>query len=644
MKTITKSSLVLLLIIICNIRIHGQEEPSIIEHEIYPNWYYIDNEYNSGTRSNVSCLTTANFISVCKSEFNLTVNDELVVDNIFSVNDVVSSTNSSVNNKITKYQQYYKGYKVESSLIFTQDTSDTINLVLGDLVDNLNIDTSNPISKEQALSIAINSLEFPPMYLDTAIMNGWCLEEDGSFDSICYNSFLPRGELCISRKATDGFESSNFCFVWKYDIIATNGNEYRILVNARNGNVYDVANITKNGYGLGDVQTLYDGYYENAMEIYRKAFFLRWRLKNSNGNITTIRNKDVKNWSNEWTDEEERSAATAHWVIYELDDYYENVFNNTDITNDVKINIEKNYHVSEYSNNLIHISDYYGYSFAAIDIIGHELAHKLVIENVNLEYSFESGALHESFADIFGVMSERFVRSKYGKPWNWTIGENVALDSLVRSFSNPKIYNQPDYYKGENWSYGNGDHGGVHCNSGVQNKWFYNLSQSIGVEKAELIAYTTLCGYLTPTSQYHDALFASVFAAQSLYGGCSEERNAVISAWKKVGVFSNSLLPCHQSGNNPPPAQRMAIDEDETYNNITIYPNPADNYIIVELPNNLLNGNIILYNQLGIVEYECTINSDSIRIETDNLSNGIHYIKVISDNHAIKVQKVIINK
>lgn len=644
MKTITKSSLVLLLIIICNIRIHGQEEPSIIEHEIYPNWYYIDNEYNSGTRSNVSCLTTANFIPVCKSEFNLTVNDELVVDNIFSVNDVVSSTNSSVNNKITKYQQYYKGYKVESSLIFTQDTSDTINLVLGALVDNLNLDTSNPISKELALSIAINSLEFPPMYLDTAIMNGWCLEEDGSFDSICYNSFLPRGELCISRKATDDFESNNFCFVWKYDIIATNGNEYRVLVNARNGNVYDVTNITKNGYGLGDVQTEYDGYYENAMETYRKAFVLKWRLKNSNGNITKIQNEDVKRWINEWTDEEERSAATAHWVIYELDDYYENVFNNTDITNDVKINIEKNYHVSEYSNNLIHISDYYGYSFAAIDIIGHELAHKLVIENVNLEYSFESGALHESFADIFGVMSERFVRSKYGKPWNWTIGENVGLDGLVRSFSNPKIYNQPDYYKGENWSYGNGDHGGVHCNSGVQNKWFYNLSQSIGVEKAELIAYTTLCGYLTPTSQYHDALFASAFATKSLYGECSEEWNAVISAWRNVGISSNSLLQCYQAGNNPPPAQRMAIDEDETYNNITIYPNPADNYIIVELPNNLLNGNIILYNQLGIVEYECTINSDSIRIETDNLSNGIHYIKVISDNHAIKVQKIIINK
>ena len=488
------------------------------------------------------------------------------------------------------------------------------------------------------------------MYLDTAIMNGWCLEEDGSFDSICYNSFLPRGELCISRKATDSFESNNFLFVWKYDIIATNGNEYRILINARNGDIYDVTNITKNGYELGDVQTVYDGYYENAMETYRKAFFLRWRLKNSNGNITTIQNEDVKNWSNEWTDEDIRTAATAHWVIYELDDYYESVFNNRDITNNVLINVMLYYGNSGYSSSskLILVGEYWGKSFAAIDVIGHELAHKLVTENANLEGKGESGALHESFADIFGVMAERFIRSKYNKSWNWTIGEDIGLIGLnnyTRSFSNPKLYQQPDYYKGENWWYGNGDDGGVHCNSGVQNKWFYNLSQLIGVEKAELIAYTTLCGYLTPTSQYHDALFASVFAAENLYGECSEERNAVISAWGNVGISSYRLLPCYQSGgNNPPPAQRMAVDENETCSNITIYPNPADNYIIIELPNNISNGNIILYNQLGIVEYECTINSDSVRIETDNLSNGIHYIKVISDNHVVKAQKVIINK
>ena len=70
MKTITKSSLAVLLIIICNIRMCGQEKPSIIEHEIYPKWYYIDDEYNPATRSSTPCLTTANFIPICGTIHN----------------------------------------------------------------------------------------------------------------------------------------------------------------------------------------------------------------------------------------------------------------------------------------------------------------------------------------------------------------------------------------------------------------------------------------------------------------------------------------------------------------------------------------------------------------------------------------------
>lgn len=45
-----------------------------------------------------------------------------------------------------------------------------------------------------------------------------------------------------------------------------------------------------------------------------------------------------------------------------------------------------------------------------------------------------------------------------------------------------------------------------------------------------------------------------------------------------------------------------------------------------------------------MIEYKGRINSNSIRIETENLSNGIHYIKVISDNQVIKTHKIIINK
>ncbi|MBO5847605.1 MAG: M4 family metallopeptidase [Bacteroidales bacterium] len=646
MKTIIKIQIVVLMMVSSSIKILGQEKPSIIEHEIYPNWYYIgDNEYNSSSRNSVSYLTKSNFIPTCKSEFNLTINDELVVKKTFSVRDIISSTNLSRSNRVTKYQQYYNGYKVESSIIITQDISDTINLVLGKLVGNLNIDTSNPISEAQALSLAINALEYPPTYLDTTIMNSWCLEEDGSFDSICYNSFLPCGELCISKKNTDSLEPCNFRFVWKYDIITTDGNEYRVLINAQNGSVYDISNITMEGkFELGSLQTLYDGYYENAMETFKCTLCLRWKLKNSNGNITMFRNDHVKSWNNEWTDELTRPASTAHWTIYELKDYYESIFNNTNITKDVKIDIKgTNFHNARYMNNLIEIGyTQQGKSFAAIDVIGHELAHKLVKENADLGNKGESGALNESFADIFGIMAERHIRNKYNKTWNWTIGENIGI---IRSLSNPKLYNQPDYYKGLYWidtdvAY---DGGGIHKNSGVQNKWFYNLSQSIGIDKAELIAYTTLCGFLTPTSVYHDVLFASVFASESIYGKCSEERNAVIRAWKSVGISSNSLPYCANFEDSSSSSQRLAICENEIGEDVSIYPNPANDHIIIDLPDNLSNGNIILFNHLGIVEYETRIDSNSTIIETHNLNNGIHYLKIISDNKIIKIQKVVIN-
>ena len=41
MKTIIKIQIVVLMIVSSSIKILGQEKPSIIEHEIYPNWYYI---------------------------------------------------------------------------------------------------------------------------------------------------------------------------------------------------------------------------------------------------------------------------------------------------------------------------------------------------------------------------------------------------------------------------------------------------------------------------------------------------------------------------------------------------------------------------------------------------------------------------
>ena len=73
----------------------------------------------------------------------------------------------------------------------------------------------------------------------------------------------------------------------------------------------------------------------------------------------------------------------------------------------------------------------YGYGNAAfnplagsLDIAAHEITHGVIERTVNLEYRFESGALNESIADIFGVMLDRD---------DWRIGEEVVKSRFFSS-------------------------------------------------------------------------------------------------------------------------------------------------------------------------------------------------------------------
>jgi hypothetical protein len=182
------------------------------------------------------------------------------------------------------------------------------------------------------------------------------------------------------------------------------------------------------------------------------------------------------------------------------------------------------------------------------DIMGHEFTHGVTQDEAGLVYQNESGALNESFSDIFGDMVESYAEGIN----DWLVG---ADRGAIRSFSNPNDYNDPDTYKGTHWYTGTGDHGGVHTNSGVQNHWFYLLSvggsgtndkgqsynvTGIGRFAARDIAYRALTVYLTSSSQYIDARKASLRAALDLYGQCTQEIISVGDAWHAVGVESQS--------------------------------------------------------------------------------------------------------
>jgi len=206
-----------------------------------------------------------------------------------------------------------------------------------------------------------------------------------------------------------------------------------------------------------------------------------------------------------------------------------------------------------------------------LDVEGHEYTHMVVANNGNggLTYQGESGALNESFADIFGVCVEFYS----GVNADWLMGEDIMVsDPFLRSMSNPNGGQQPDTYNGQLWanpSNLSNDHGGVHINSGVQNFWFYLLCQGgsgindlsnsysvtgIGITQARQIAYRNLVTYLTANSTYMDAYNGSLQAAQDLYGNPSTQYTAVRQAWYAVGIGNDPSNFCSGTTNLTAPS------------------------------------------------------------------------------------------
>ena len=115
------------------------------------------------------------------------------------------------------------------------------------------------------------------------------------------------------------------------------------------------------------------------------------------------------------------------------------------------------------------------FPFTTIDIVAHEYTHGITQYTAGLYYQYQSGALNESFSDIFGVTLDFWTDSANA---NWDLGEQAFASGIpIRSFSNPKAQGQPDTYYGDFWCncHHSIDNGGVHTNSGVQNFWYYLL-------------------------------------------------------------------------------------------------------------------------------------------------------------------------
>src|SRR5690242_10711705 len=186
----------------------------------------------------------------------------------------------------------------------------------------------------------------------------------------------------------------------------------------------------------------------------------------------------------------------------------------------------------------------------ALDVIAHELTHGVTQFTAGLQYSKQSGALNESFSDVFGSLVKQRALGQTADAADWLIGAGILHPSLgkaLRSMKAPgtafKFDSQPatmaDYQDLPDDNDPRHDNGGVHINSGIPNHAFYLVATEIGGhawEKAGKIWYGALTKHLKPDSQFRDAADATVAVAEELFGK-GAERDAVEKAWTDVGVL-----------------------------------------------------------------------------------------------------------
>lgn len=193
-----------------------------------------------------------------------------------------------------------------------------------------------------------------------------------------------------------------------------------------------------------------------------------------------------------------------------------------------------------------------------LDVVGHEIFHGVTDRTARLEYRIESGAMNESYSDIFGLIISNLGERDISR-WNFEMGEELEGTGIpLRDLSNPPRFRQPDHMRDfrrlppgvppMGGRFGN-DFGFVHGNSGIHNKAAFNLMTArdsggrllFDPPTVAALFYLTLTQRLSRTSGFNDSRRGITLTAQTLFRNESEEvRNAklaaITAAFEAVGI------------------------------------------------------------------------------------------------------------
>lgn len=504
-----------------------------------------------------SNLTAKNIFEVKKGEFDLSASDKMQLK---SVSDDHGRT-------LVTYQQLHNSVPVEGAIYKVRENKTKID-AFGVTAKKLAVSSNYKINASTGLQNALKTVN-AKQYIWESKKLGSIVNKD--------ISTKPQGEL-VYVGPNFSSELKEYYLAWKYDIYATNPQSSQtIYIDANSGKTILTLDLSRDavttGQSLGRGKSRYSGEVEFNTKQYADGYRLEglqgkynvpmvtWNMNhadNASDEVITEFIDEDNIWNELHNKNNDEVALDIHWGMQKTIEYYGEKFNRNSIDDKGMTiiglaHLGTNVENASWTGGWAQFGDGYDTPYVGLGITAHELTHGVTRFTAGLIYKGESGALNESFSDIFGVSVEFYV-GKDKKEDIWMLGNELYTHGSMRSMSNPKAQGQPDTYGGVNWvnpaavTY---DNGGVHINSGITNYWFYLLSEggqgvndlnnsydikAIGLEKAEKIAYITLTEYLSPSSNFSDARQATLMVTEDLYGLGSEEYKQVTNAWYAIGV------------------------------------------------------------------------------------------------------------
>lgn len=468
-----------------------------------------------------------------------------------------------------RFQQNYKGVKIENSMIIAHYGNNIVQSFNGDWFANITISNSNVLSEGNALQFALNKINAKKYKWENKAEEVHMKQalKDPNF------TYKPKGELIILPVIDMKQKTVDFLYAYKFNIYAEKP-LYRanIYVDAASGKIIKEQNLICTIDVTATANTKYSGTQTIITDNYSAGAYRLQESGRGNGietynlnNSSNYTNTDFTNNSTSWTTTGFDQAATdAHWGAEKTYDYFDLTHSRNSIDDNgfpllSYVHFDVDFVNAFWDGQRMTYGDgdiSQGFTeMTGLDVCGHEISHGLVQFTAQLSGG-EADALNEAFADIFGTAVEWYARPSQH---DWIMGKEIMTNNLgFRDMSDPNSLQQPDTYLGNFWD----QQDEPHTNDGPCIYWYYLLSvggngtndnsqnyniTGISMAKASAIAYRALSVYMTPNTDYTNVRAYTIQAAKDLYGSCSNEAIQTTNAWYAVGVgtqyVAGAILP-----------------------------------------------------------------------------------------------------